>query len=130
MFQHGHPVDNAEQFHRGRPDLVVLLQFPRRDLGVVTSGPFALVFARDPEADASPDDALLRGLYGLSPQEAGLARALTRGRTVEEAKAAIAALNGREADGRQLTVNEARPKTEGGGGGGRSRGGDYGSRRY
>jgi RNA recognition motif-containing protein len=50
-------------------------------------------------------------------------------KTDEEAKAAIAALNGHEADGRQLTVNEARPKTEGGGGGGRSRGGDYG-RRY
>jgi RNA recognition motif-containing protein len=52
-------------------------------------------------------------------------------KTDEEAKAAIAALNGHETGGRQLTVNEARPKTEGGGGGhGRSRGGDYGSRRY
>jgi RNA recognition motif-containing protein len=51
----------------------------------------------------------------------------------EEAKAAIAALNGKEMGGRQLTVNEARPKTEGprggGGGGGRDRGG-YGGRRY
>jgi RNA recognition motif-containing protein len=36
----------------------------------------------------------------------------------QEAQAAIAALNGREVDGRTLTVNEARPKTEGGGGGG------------
>jgi RNA recognition motif-containing protein len=46
-----------------------------------------------------------------------------------EAKAAIAALNGVEKDGRALTVNEARPKTDGGGrgggggGGGRGRGG-------
>ena len=48
----------------------------------------------------------------------------------EEAKAAIAALNGKETGGRQLTVNEARPKTEGGSrGGGRDRGG-YGGRRY
>ena len=31
-----------------------------------------------------------------------------------EAQAAIAALNGKEVDGRSLTVNEARPKTEGG----------------
>jgi len=35
----------------------------------------------------------------------------------QEAQAAIAALNGKEVDGRNLTVNEARPKTEGGGGG-------------
>ncbi len=35
----------------------------------------------------------------------------------QEAQAAIAALNGKEVDGRALTVNEARPKTEGGGGG-------------
>jgi RNA recognition motif-containing protein len=41
----------------------------------------------------------------------------------QEAQAAIAALNGQEVDGRRLTVNEARPKPEGGGGGGR---GGYG----
>ena len=46
----------------------------------------------------------------------------------EEAAGAIAALNGKEVDGRALNVNEARPKTErsggqryGGGGGGRNR---------
>src|SRR5262249_15368973 len=41
----------------------------------------------------------------------------------QEAQAAIAALNGQESDGRALTVNEARPKPEGGRGGGGSRGG-------
>src|SRR4051794_31941552 len=44
----------------------------------------------------------------------------------QEAQAAIQALNGHEVDGRALTVNEARPKPEGGGGrggGGGSRGG-------
>ena len=35
----------------------------------------------------------------------------------EEAQAAITALNGHQVDGRALTVNEARPKAEGGGGG-------------
>jgi RNA recognition motif-containing protein len=47
----------------------------------------------------------------------------------QEAQAAISALNGTEVEGRSLTVNEARPKTEGprgGGGGGR---GGYGGRR-
>lgn len=34
-----------------------------------------------------------------------------------EAEAAIAALNGKDSGGRNLTVNEARPKTERGGGG-------------
>jgi RNA recognition motif-containing protein len=49
----------------------------------------------------------------------------------QEAQAAIAALNGKESDGRSLTVNEARPKTEGGGRGGfggGSRGGSGGGR--
>jgi cold-inducible RNA-binding protein len=59
-----------------------------------------------------------------------------------EAKAAIAGVSGRNVGGRDLTVNEARPKTEsaggrsfggggGGGGGGRSfGGGGGGGRRY
>src|SRR3954465_93189 len=41
----------------------------------------------------------------------------------QEAQAAITALNGKEVDGRALTVNEARPKGEGGGGRGGSGGG-------
>ena len=44
-----------------------------------------------------------------------------------EAQAAIAGLNGAEFGGRTLTVNEARPKPEGGGGGG-GRGGYGGGR--
>ena len=36
----------------------------------------------------------------------------------EQAQAAIAALNGTEVDGRNIVVNESRPKPEGGGGGG------------
>jgi RNA recognition motif-containing protein len=65
-------------------------------------------------------------------------------KSAQEADAAVAALNGQEIGGRTLTVNEARPKTEGGGrggggggrcgyggggGGGGGRGG-YGGRRY
>lgn len=38
-----------------------------------------------------------------------------------EAQAAINALNGTQLDGRALNVNEARPKTEGGGFGGRDK---------
>src|SRR6202049_3366871 len=44
----------------------------------------------------------------------------------QEAQAAIAALNGKEVEGRALTVNEARPKTEGGGRGGSGGGGGRG----
>ncbi|MDT4895178.1 MAG: hypothetical protein QOH25_255 [Acidobacteriota bacterium] len=43
--------------------------------------------------------------------------------TPEEAAAAIEKFNGKEVDGRALTVNEAKPKTDRGGGGGR---GGYG----
>jgi RNA recognition motif-containing protein len=45
----------------------------------------------------------------------------------QEAQAAMTGLNGKEVEGRALTVNEARPKTEGGGGGGGGRGGRGGS---
>jgi cold-inducible RNA-binding protein len=54
----------------------------------------------------------------------------------EEALAAIETLDGRDHDGRRLTVNEARPRTTGGGGGGggyrgsggyRGGGGGYGN---
>ncbi len=58
----------------------------------------------------------------------------------QEAQAAITALNGKEVDGRALTVNEARPREERGGGGGgrggfggggrRGGGGGGGGRRY
>lgn len=48
----------------------------------------------------------------------------------QEAQAAINALNGKEVEGRTLTVNEARPKEGGGGGGGRGGyGGGGGGRR-
>jgi cold-inducible RNA-binding protein len=46
----------------------------------------------------------------------------------DEARAAIEALNGKPLDGRDLTVNEARPREGGGGGGGGSRGGFGGGR--
>jgi RNA recognition motif-containing protein len=44
----------------------------------------------------------------------------------DEAERAIAALNGRELDGRALNINEARPKVDRGGGG--YRGNDGGQR--
>ena len=43
----------------------------------------------------------------------------------QEAQAAIAACNGKEIEGRVLKVNEARPKTEGGGRGGFGGGGKH-----
>ncbi len=49
--------------------------------------------------------------------------------TDDEANAAIDGLNGRDHDGRNLTVNEAKPRearTGGGGGGGGRSGGGYG----
>jgi len=47
-----------------------------------------------------------------------------------EAQAAIEGLNGRDYGGRNLTVNEAKPRTGGGGGyGGRGGGGGYGGGR-
>ncbi len=45
-----------------------------------------------------------------------------------EGDTAINALNGQELDGRNLTINEARPKTDGGGGNRGGRGGGGGGR--
>jgi cold-inducible RNA-binding protein len=59
--------------------------------------------------------------------------------TDQQAQAAIAALSGKEVDGRALTVNEAKPREDRGGGGGRGgygggggggRGGYGGGKRY
>jgi RNA recognition motif-containing protein len=44
-------------------------------------------------------------------------------KTEQEAQAAIAAMNGKELGGRALTVNEAKPRAEGGRGGSGGRGG-------
>ena len=44
----------------------------------------------------------------------------------EEAQNAISALNGKEIDGRSLTVNEAKPREDRGGSGGNNRSGGYG----
>jgi len=44
-------------------------------------------------------------------------------KTEQEAQAATAALNGKELHGRALTVNEAKPRADRGGGGGRGRSG-------
>ncbi len=44
----------------------------------------------------------------------------------DAAQAAIAALNGKDQDGRPLTVNEARPREERSGGGGRGGRGGFG----
>lgn len=46
----------------------------------------------------------------------------------EEGKAAIADLNGKELKGRNLKVNEARPRDDNRGGGGRGGGGGFGRR--
>jgi len=50
--------------------------------------------------------------------------------TAEEAQKAVSALNGAELDGRSLTVNEARPKTERSGNGRSSGAGAGYGRRY
>jgi RNA recognition motif-containing protein len=51
--------------------------------------------------------------------------------SAEEATAAIAALNGKEVDGRSLKVNEAKPREDRGNGGGGGRGrSDYGGSRW
>jgi len=56
-------------------------------------------------------------------------------KTDQEAQAAIAALNGKDSGGRQLTVNEAKPRSDAGRGGSGGRGsfgreGGSGGRRY
>ena len=64
----------------------------------------------------------LTDVYIANDRETGRPRgfAFVTFSTAEEAKVAIEKMNGVDLDGRQLTVNEARPKESSGGGGGRS----------
>ncbi|MGC6506598.1 MAG: RNA recognition motif domain-containing protein [Coraliomargaritaceae bacterium] len=77
----------------------------------------------------------VKDVFILKDRESGRPRgfAFVSMETPEEMNAAIEALNGEEFMGRNLTVNEARPREErGGGGGGGYRGGgrrDFGDRR-
>jgi RNA recognition motif-containing protein len=95
----------------------------------------------------STDESALEALFGsegrqvasvriLSDRETGRSRGFgfVEMATPEDAQKAIEALNGRELDGRALTVNEAREQAPraggggGGGGGGRGFGGGGGGR--
>ncbi len=65
----------------------------------------------------------LTDVYIANDRETGRPRgfAFVTFSSEQESKAAIEKMNGADLDGRQLTVNEARPKEEqGGGGGGRN----------
>ncbi|MGC6455027.1 MAG: RNA recognition motif domain-containing protein [Coraliomargaritaceae bacterium] len=73
----------------------------------------------------------VKDVFILKDRESGRPRgfAFVSMETPEEMNAAIEALNGEEFMGRNLTVNEARPREErGGGGGGGYRGGGGGGR--
>ncbi len=91
--------------------------------------------------DTSSDDLLkLFGEYGtvtsaqvVMDRDTGRSRGFAFVEMSSGAEAAIQALHMREFQGRNLTVNEAKPREDrprsGGGGGGGNRGG-YGNRRY
>jgi RNA recognition motif-containing protein len=75
----------------------------------------------------------LFGAYGsvtsaqiVMDRETGRSRGFAFVEMADGGDAAIAALDGKEVDGRNLTVNEARPRGERTGGGGRSGGGGRG----
>jgi RNA recognition motif-containing protein len=62
---------------------------------------------------------IIKDRFSGEPRGFGFVEMPTR----SEAQSAINSLNGKELKGRTLTVNEARPRTEGGGGGGYGGGG-------
>ncbi len=71
----------------------------------------------------------VRGAEVIADRDTGRSKgfAFVEMSTDQEAQAAIQGLNGKDHDGRPLTVNEARPREERSGGGGRGgRGGGYG----
>ena len=131
LLAHGHPVPDpqiagvlAPALHRARAiagegsaaatafaTLVPELQRTRR--GVLDGGPR--------RAQANGDGSTRR----LDESGSGLAWRVSidvRSLPGDLSEAAITGLNGREVQGRRLTVNEARPRENGGGGGGSDRG--------
>lgn len=78
------------------------------------------------EAFGTVNDAVV-----MQDQESGRSRGFgfVEMNDAKEAQKAISGLNGKELDGRALTVNEARPQGNRGGGGGRGGRGGYGGGR-
>lgn len=71
---------------------------------------------------------VVRSAQVLSDRETGRSRGFgfVEMENDSDAEAAIENLDGRDHDGRRMTVNEAKPRTPGGGGGGGYGGGGYG----
>ena len=69
----------------------------------------------------------IKGVHIPTDRDTGRARGFAFVEMVndDEASKAIAALNGKELNGRALKVNQARPKPERASGGGRDRGGNF-----
>ena len=67
----------------------------------------------------------VRSAHVLSDRETGRSRGFGFVEMDDDdaAESAIESLDGQDSQGRRLTVNEAKPRTEGGGGGGGGRGG-------
>jgi DNA-binding CsgD family transcriptional regulator/PAS domain-containing protein len=89
----GQGVDGGGAVALRRPSLrrplgVLVMPIPRRGsaftLDIGAPSPAALIIVTDPEAMPQTPVAILQRLYGLTPAEAGLARALAAGRSLHE----------------------------------------------
>jgi len=114
-------------------DLGSFVQLPLRDLELRTMGKRLYVGNLSYGVDSSSLEQLF-GQFGavqsaevISDRDTGRSKGFgfVEMANDNDAQSAIAALNGKEHDGRTLTVNEAKPREErgGGGGGGGGRGG-------
>jgi cold-inducible RNA-binding protein len=115
-------------------DSTLLLKFPNREK--VNNFMSAKIYVGNLSFNSTEQD--LEDMFGefgtvqsvkvIEDRETGRSRgfAFVEMSSNEEAQSAIAGLNGREIDGRPLTINEAKPQEERGGGGGRGGRGGYG----
>ena len=136
-----HPKPDSSQptvFLRSQFDSTLLLKFPKREkvYNFMSSklyvGNLSFNTTTQDLENMFAESGTVESANIIEDRETGRSRgfAFVEMSSKEEAQNAISALNGKEIDGRELTVNEAKPREDRGGSGGGGRGGYGGGSRY
>jgi RNA recognition motif-containing protein len=123
-------------FSEAKHDSTLLLEFPKREKVFIIMS--TKLYVGNLSFDTTTQD--LETMFGeigtvqstniIEDRDTGRSRGFgfIEMSSEEEAQSAISTLNGKDVDGRALTVNEAKPREDRGGGGGGNRGGGGNSR--
>jgi RNA recognition motif-containing protein len=134
IFKHPKPDSSAGRSNpKDQSDSILLLKFPKREkVNIIMS---TKLYVGNLSFNTTTQD--LETMFGesgtvqstniIEDRETGRSRGFgfVEMSSKDEAQNAISSLNGKEIDGRALTVNEAKPREDRGSSGGGNRGGGY-----